>query len=307
MSVTGAWQEHKEKLTEADNPEQTAEAVEPILEAIAAEALNIEDAEVEFDSTLDGWLKQLAEKSGFTKTKLREKARELAMDHAKDTEEFDEPPFDLLLESELEVVTVYRSTDAHTDTVYQWVIDGETVTTSGGEQMSWNQMREIYFDETGDLPAKPMKKENEEWKRLIADLLDERGRVKKNVGPRSQTVETLGEHIATHTAYPELYRALDRGGVWQPEEAVGEWVGVPTKPVKEICDQGEITTRALQVELDARDQLVAHARDEHVNSEKIMRERVRVWRISTGLATPKQREPPMAEEASGSEEVGADD
>jgi len=307
MSITGEWQKQLDDIEDAENPNQMAKAVEPVVEAIAEEALDIEEAEINFDGTLDSWLRQLADKSGFTKTKLSEKAEELAHEKARETDEFDKPPFDMLLDDSLEVVTVYRSTDAHTDTVYQWLIDGEVVSTSGGEQMNWNQMREIYFDETGQLPAKPMKTGNEEWKQFIAALLDERGRTKKSIGPRTETMEKLGEHISSHTAYPELHRALDRGGVWQPEEADGEWVGVPSKPIKEICDHGEITTRALQVELDARDQLVAHARDEHVSSEKIMRERVRVWRISTELATPKQREPPMTEEESGSGEVGADD
>lgn len=306
MSITGEWQKQLDDIEDAENPNQMAKAVEPVIEAIAEEALDIDEAEINFDGTLDSWLSQLADKSGFTKTKLSEKAEELAHEKARETDEFDKPPFDMLLDDSLEVVTVYRSTDAHTDTVYQWLIDGEVVSTSGGEQMNWNQMREIYFDETGELPAKPMKKANEEWKQFIAGLLDERARVKESIGPRTETAEKLAEHIASHTAYPELYRALDRGGVWQPKEAVGEWVGVPSKPIKEICDHGEITTRALQVELDARDQLEAHARSEYVNNDEILRESVRVWRISDELAEPKQREPPLDSGESG-EGAEADD
>jgi len=150
-----------------------------------------------------------------------------------------------------------------------------------------------------------MKTGNEEWKQFIAALLDERGRTKKSIGPRTETMEKLGENISSHTAYPELHRALDRGGVWQPEEADGEWVGVPSKPIKEICDHGEITTRALQVELDARDLLESHARTEHISDDDILKENVRVWRIKDELAEPKQREPPM-EDSAGESEEGAE-
>lgn len=169
------WQENVDAIRDADTPDATVDAAEPIIEGIAKKMMDDDTLAVE------SWSDQLAGKTGLTKTAIKDAADSMARDMESELvsdgdKTADETPLDTLLKERLEKVTIYRSSDSNTDTDYHWEIEGgiEFVTTNG-EHWSFEHMRDAYLDSAGELPKPPHLRESEEWKRFVADLMQEYG------------------------------------------------------------------------------------------------------------------------------------
>ena len=295
------WQTCVDDLKDASDVSEEREAVEPVLRGIARKLAHGDEMEAE------AWADQLTGKTAFTKTRILETAQALVSEVEKDStpDNINETPLDTVLEENLDRVVVYRSSDAHTDTDYHWYLGDDTrFVTSNGEHWAPNHMRDAVLDSTGDFPKQPVRSEQESWRRFVADLIQERGDVNEVAGPRTIATEKLANHISQRDGYPELEDALRTSGVWTPETEFDDgepdmssfaYVGVPNDAISSICDAQEITSRALQAELKARELLHASAETVRPKADDLP-EYVRVWKLSPELATPRHIEPAVDEE-----------
>jgi hypothetical protein len=295
------WSDCKDEIDEAETPTEMKEACEPVLMGIAELLARDEDM------LAKSWADQLKAKTGFNKSEIMKTAKSLVSEVEVEVDEADGAPFDAVLENNLNRVVIYRSTDAHTDTGYHWYLGDDTkFVTQNGEHWSFQPMREAYHGATGDLPGKPVRTENEEWRQFIADLMKEAGEVRESVGPRTEATEKLGNYISQRDGYPELHRAINKSAIWTPgaefdtdgaQLSTPDFAGVPNDAIKTICEAEAITPRALQAELDARELLHTHASPEYPG-EPGLPDTVRVWKVSTDLAEPKNVEPPIGDDES---------
>jgi hypothetical protein len=107
---------------------------------------------------------------------------------------------------------------------------------------------ESIADPTGDLT------ESEEWQEWINQQILDNTEPVEHVGPRTEAVRLLRDYIERNVAYRELSVMRERNGIWTDSsdpESVTE-LRIPLEQIKRICDELSITTRALQIELDAR-------------------------------------------------------
>lgn len=175
--------------------------------------------------------------------------------------------FDELIESRLESIQAVHSTDAKQGTVWRWefsdgvVLETETSKDGGRKHYDWESFRRDYFDAlvalgdgesiadpTGDLT------ESEEWQEWINQQILDNTEPVEHVGPRTEAVRLLRDYIERNVAYRELSVMRERNGIWTDSsdpESVTE-LRIPLEQIKRICDELSITTRALQIELDAR-------------------------------------------------------
>lgn len=309
--IAELWAENKEQIDQAETPSEMKEACEPLLRAIARLIAR--------DETMlaNSWADQLKGKTGFNKSEIMDTAESLVSEVNIEVDDATNAPFDAVLEEKLSRVVIYRSTDAHTDTGYHWYLnDGIKFVTQNGEHWSFGNMREAYHGATGDLPGKPTRTDNEEWRQFVARLMDDTGEVRETVGPRTEAVEKLGNYISQRDGYPELSRAINKSAIWTPgaefdtdgnQTDAPDYAGVPNDAIKTICEAESITPRALQAELDARELLHTHASQEYPDKPELP-DTVRVWKIETELAEPKNIEPPIDhtdDDTSKTQEAGA--
>jgi hypothetical protein len=173
-------------------------------------------------------------------------------------------PFDELIADELEEVTVVRTSDAKQSTLYRWRFQTCYLETRGSADgrthFAWTQFRDMYFDATGDDPARPTKEHRggEEWREFIVGIIDERGRNVTTRGPRTAALDSLENFIRQARAFGTIEDMVDYDGVYLDENPDDEetpepselWI--PNEDIMRICKDQEITPRALQVELQAR-------------------------------------------------------
>jgi len=182
-------------------------------------------------------------------------------------------PFDELLSDRLEELAVVHSTDAKQGTVWRWHFsDGVQLETQvskdgGRKHYDWQAFKRDYFDCLVTLGAgqqiadpSPDLRDPEDWQAWIDELiLDHDPRAVEHVGPRTEAVEMLRDYVERNVGYRELSDVRDRQGIWMPDggedvatDGGGEALRIPAGEVKRICDQVGISTRALQIELQAR-------------------------------------------------------
>jgi len=181
-------------------------------------------------------------------------------------------PFDELIEERLQEIVVIKSTDHRQGAMFRWHFsDGvqlETETTEEGTRLhrAWQQFKELYFEARvaggeGERISDPTqeRRDSDQWREFINDLILDHATTVEHVGPRTEAVRQLRDHIERHAAYSDMQTVRNRAGVGIEPAAEtvadldgGARIRVPTQDIKRICDQVGITTRALQVELDAR-------------------------------------------------------
>lgn len=208
--------------------------------------------------------------------------------------------FDELIETRLESIQAVHSTDAKQGTVWRWefsdgvVLETETSKDGGRKHYDWEAFRRDYFDAlvslgegesvsdpTGDLT------ESGEWQEWINQQILNNTEPVEHVGPRTEAVRLLRDYIERNVAYRELNMMRERNGIWTDSsdpDSMTE-LRIPLEQIKRICDELSITTRALQIELDARG--LTH---ENVNgvSGAGYADQVRIpyWTLSPSIADP---------------------
>lgn len=203
-------------------------------------------------------------------------------------------PLDDWIDANLERVVRVETTDSTQDTVFRWDFsDGtvETATTKDGvTHFSWSHFRDEIYQGIGVNTAKPNRREAEEWRTWIAELIKSRGETKTNFGPRSAAIEKLQEYVRDSIAYGNKADAVERGGVYMdedPHNGSPDELCVMNNDVKRICDDQEVEVRGLQNELDARgfthDRVNGVSEGEYVDGAMI-----RYWVLKPDFATPAQ-------------------
>jgi hypothetical protein len=201
------------------------------------------------------------------------------------------PVLDEWIDDNLERVVRVETTDAVQDTRFRWDFADGTIETSktkdGITHFSWSHFRDEIYEGLGVNTAKPMRREAEEWREWISHLVEQRGEVKSNFGPRSAAVEKVQEFVRDSVAFGKKGDASERGGVYIDDDPAGN----PTElcvmgtDIKRICDDQEIDVRALQQELDARGH--THDRLNGVSEGEYAAGRtVRYWVLDPDFATP---------------------
>lgn len=267
----------------------------------------------------------------YTKTDIKSEFTEVFVDNGHGA---DGIPFDQLIEQRLEEVKVVSTTDAKQGVVWRWHFsDGVQLETEkskdgGRKHYDWPAWKEDYFEALislgkGEHIAPPTRdrRDSTAWKEWLSEILLERTETVEHVGPRTEAVESLRDYVNRQTAYADVKDMRDRQGIWMnappatnDSEALTDGGGpteirIPTQAVKRVCDQAGIETRALQIELDAREETlldVASVSD----SEYVDGQRISFWCLDADFATPAEfvenPESP-AEQVAREQEAAADE
>lgn len=241
----------------------------------------------------------------YNKTDLKDEFREYFTE-----ERGDGIPFDALLEERLESLQTIHSTDAKQGTVWRWhfsdgvQLETETSKDGGRKHYDWNGFKRDYFDSLvalgdGEKITKPAQDHREptDWQEFVDSLILEHSEAVKHVGPRTEAVRMLRDYVTRNIGYTQMKHMRDRNGVWvdydvdtggkaTADGGVNE-LRIPVEEVKRICDQVGISTRGLQIELDARG--VTHADTNGVSgAEYVGGVRVGYWSLSPTFADPDE-------------------
>jgi len=242
----------------------------------------------------------------YNKTDLKQEFREVFVEESQRG-----TPFNVLLENRLESVTVVKTTDRRQGQVFRWHFsDGvmlETEQSKDGTRKhnDWRGFKQDYFDAllatgNGERIAEPEKEMNdpEDWVEWISGLLLDHAEEQVHVGPRTEAVRQLRDLVERSAAYLDMEHMRDRQGVWIDADADdvedGELVTdggvselrVSQQAIKRVCDEASISTRALQVELDARG-LTAGGSGVS-DAEYIDGRRVPFWSLDPSFADPQE-------------------
>jgi hypothetical protein len=211
-------------------------------------------------------------------------------------------PFDAIIEERLESVQAVHSTDAKQGTVWRWefsdgvVLETEASKDGGRLHHHWEQFRNDYFDALvalgkGETLGDPRddRSDYEEWQQWINQQILNHADPVQHVGPRTEAVRMLRDYIERNVAYCDLSIMRERNGIWVDNtktEDVTE-IRVPLEEIKRICDELSVTTRALQIELDARG--LTHDETSGVSGAGyVSGVRVPYWVLTPSIADPKE-------------------
>lgn len=250
-----------------------------------------------------------SELSHYTKTDIKEEFSDVFVDGSSGS---DAISFDELINSRLEEVKVVSTTDAKQGLVWRWHFsDGVQLETEkskdeGRKHYDWNSWKEDYFEALisigeGERIAPPRMelRDSNNWKQWISGILLERAKTVKHVGPRTEAVEQLKDYVNRQTAYADVKDMRDRQGVWMDASPAGDGgeaatdgggpseICIPTQAVKRVCDQAGIETRALQIELDAREETLPEVAGVS-GYEYVDGQRVSFWRLDPEFAEPAE-------------------
>ena len=198
-------------------------------------------------------------------------------------------------------IDAVRTTDHKQSTLYRWHFSGGTETGGGfsietgdtddapTSTYSWRGIRSAIFDASGVWTTSPPQPIREEWSEFIGPFIKERQRFVENKGARTLVVEELQNHVSRSVAYPTVEDMFEHHGVMldeDPDEGDPTRVCVRAAEVSKICEEHGINTRALQVELDARDMLTEYvsgaSESTYVNGSKVT-----YWVLSPEFAEPE--------------------
>lgn len=250
-----------------------------------------------------------SELSHYTKTDIKEEFSDVFVDGSDGVEGV---PFDKLIDDRLEEVKVVSTTDAKQGLVWRWHFsDGVQLETEkskddGRKHYDWKSWKEDYFEaliSTGKGerigPPRMEIRDSNAWREYINNILLNRAETVEHVGPRTEAVEQLRDYVNRQTAYADVKDMRDRQGIWMdgaPASNGGEAatdgggpseICIPTQAVKRVCDQAGIKTRALQIELDAREETLPDVAGVS-GYEYVDGQRVSFWRLDPEFAEPAE-------------------
>lgn len=203
--------------------------------------------------------KQLAEKSGMTKTAIKQTYQQAVQQ----VQQQRGSPLNNWLEKHVEEVVTLRPTDAHQGTCWEWYLDTddgvafETSVNNGNvAHFAHNILTTLIYETTGEIVDAPEEgiRDGDAWKRWIQNFITKNGRVEEVVGPRTQTTEALLDYVQRTPAHTEIDAAAARDDLYVDQQ--DNTLYVPSRKVQKLCDDNGITPTALQTELDARGLLV---------------------------------------------------
>lgn len=296
--INNIWVDNKPALDNADDTAEQWRVIEEVLDEFAA--VIAESGEDKSAASLaDAHINSACDKAGvarsMAKDVLEERVEEYKAEIIEEEADYDIPAcFDDLLQKCLDKVVPHRTTDHHSDTTYQWHFsDGKgTVISTNDHHWDWTEFYSRYSDESGYFPQNPSEtlREAQDWREFLAPIMNERLVDKDpSTGPRTRAVHSLMDAVEKAVAYKHLDDAVERGGVWVNDEPPAhDEVWLPASKVIDATTQQEISERALQEELKARD----HTLDEHSGvavSERRNGSSQRFWKLdASDFPTPAE-------------------
>jgi len=210
--------------------------------------------------------------------------------------------FNEIIENRLDTLQTIHSTDSKQGVVWRWefsdgvTLETETSKDGGRKHYDWQAFKRDYFDASvglgrGETIGEPdgELKDSKEWQSWIDAIILQHAEPVEHVGPRTEAVRLLRDYISRNVAYTELQYMRERNGVWTDADdanAVSE-IRVPLDEIKRICDGLSISTRALQIELDARG--LTHDDTNGVSGAGyVSGARVPYWALNAMIADPKE-------------------
>ena len=221
-------------------------------------------------------------------------------------------PFDEILDNRLDEIQIVRTTDKKQQPTFRYHFTNPDVEIEddgdgdGHLHYAHPAFRQRYFDAIlaigeGEEIGKPTPelRDSDDWKTWFDDtfLLDEHNEyvdTQKHVGPRTQAVRQLRDWIGRQMAYSDIEDAVERTGVHIDTTEESELddlnpettVNIPVDEIERICEQVGITSRALQIELDA-----LGVTDPDVsgvsNPQYVNGQRRPYWAVTLKLAEPR--------------------
>jgi len=216
--------------------------------------------------------------------------------------------FDELLETRLEKIQTIHSTDAKQGTVWRWYfsdgvqLETETSKDGGRKHYDWHGFKRDYFDslislDKGQRIAKPSPdlRDPDNWQVWIDDLILQYSEAIEHVGPRTEAVRMLRDYVSRNVAYLDMRDMRDRAGVWVDTDTDAEAIAdggvselrIPLEQIQRVCDQAGISTRGLQIELEARG-LTYDGTNGVSGASYIDGKRVPYWALDPNFADPEE-------------------
>lgn len=245
-------------------------------------------------------------------------AKNLIMRKVRESEsEADETrPVNEWIADNLSEVRVIQTTDHISETRYVWELGGVTVETGSGRgertHFQWPDYRDEIYEAGGpylDDPA-PGYRDGDDWRDFIVRQIRQQKTERESVGPRTRAVEYLKNRIRNADGFGKLADAADYQGVFAevtdepPEDAAPidteaaqqdcplwrvDLLMFPNSWAKNAAEEYEVTTRAVQNELDAR----GHTLDgRRVSSTEYIDGRYETfWKLNGTFASPAAYQP----------------
>ena len=286
-----------------EQAKMTDQVVQDACDAISrrSEAGEIDDRHV---NQLAGELSDIF--PNLTKTDLRGEFRDHFVDDPGDG-----TPFNQVIEDRLASIQIIRTTDKKQDPIFRYeFVDPEVEIEDDSESdghlhYSWQNWRQQYFDAllavgAGEAIADPADglADNDDWKEWIDEQFLLGGEIvetQEHVGPRTQAVRQLRDWVGRQVAYSDIEDAVERQGVLMQGVDTGTElddldtstvVHVPVEVIERICDQVGVSSRGLQIELDARGvtspDISGVSDPQYVNGQ-----RKPYWAVTLALAEPR--------------------
>jgi len=262
--------------------------------------------------------KGIAETSRLNKTE----AKSLITRKIQEAEADDGQPLNRWIAENLAEVRVIRTTDHVQDTRYVWDFGNVTVETASGEgrrgHFAWPNFRDSIYESGGPYLDDPVPdlRDGGEWSSWIVTQEQAHGVEKVSMGPRTNAVEYLKKRVRNADGYGNLRDAADMQGVYAevnndppedadpldtdaPEQECPEWrvdlLMIPNEWAKEAAEEFDVTTRALQNELDARGFTLDETTS--VSSQEWIGGRYETfWTLNGDFAAPAAYQPEATEE-----------
>ena len=224
-------------------------------------------------------------------------------------------PLNIWITDNLVEVRVVRTTDHISDTRYVWVFSDETTVETGSNSkvhFSWNHFRDEIYAAAGPYLSPPESDycEGEDWREFMVRQIRENKTEKISTGPRTRAIEYLKTRIRNADGFGDLRDAADYQGVYaevnnDPPDGKAEidtsasnqecplWrvdlLMFPNNWAKDAAEEYDITTRAVQNELDSRGFTIDGRR---VSSTEYIGGRYQTfWKLNGSFASPAAYQP----------------
>lgn len=233
-------------------------------ESFAELAVEAPDGEADrINSMAEAYLNQLSDtKNGVARKNIRAHWRDTreTLEKEKKVENGDAVVFSDLIERTLQSVTKKVTTDESSteDTKFELEFDDGNNTKLTVTQSVLFEGRALWKTYTsaqeGEYPDR-VETEEVEWDNFIGSVIEEVGEtIEERPGPRTAALQSLENHVSNAAAYGNRSDAVEKGAVYVDDEPpANDEVLVPREAVASIISTHEITDRALQEEISARE------------------------------------------------------
>jgi hypothetical protein len=253
----------------------------------------------------------ISDASRLTKTEAKQEIKR----KINESQNQDATRLNVWISENLTQVRVIRTTDHISDTRYVWEFSDETTVETGSNQRThfmWPEFRDEIYDAAGPYLMKPDDGylEGDDWRRFVVRLIQEYKNEKESIGRRTRAIEYLKTRIRNADGFGDLRDAADYQGVYvevnnDPPDDEAEidtsasnqecplWrvdlLMFPNNWAKDAAEEHDITTRAVQNELDSRGFTIDGRR---VSSTEYIGGRYQTfWKLNGSFASPAAYQP----------------